>query len=130
MTVTRLLVIVSAAGLLAACASTAGSAAPAHSGVRGQALVDAGCPPARGSTACPDRAMTARLTITTRAGKAVTKAATDAEGRFQVPLAPGQYLLHATNTTGSPVPAAGSIEFTVTDGRYTTVTVQFDSGIR
>jgi hypothetical protein len=130
MTVARLLVILSAAGLLAACASTAGSASHSDSGVRGQALVDAGCPPARGSTTCPDRAITARLTITTRAGKAVTNAATDAEGRFRVPLAPGQYLLHAINTTGSPVPAAGSVEFTVTDGSYTTVTVHFDSGIR
>lgn len=51
------------------------------------------------------------------------------DGRFRVALAPGQYVLMPIET-GLPYPRGGAQSVTVEAGRYTGVTVDFDSGIR
>ena len=79
---------------------------------------------------CPDRPIRAHLTVTSATGKTVAKASTDPAGRFHIPLPAERYTMHATNTTGTPVAAARSFEFTVTRDAFTTLTVHFDSGLR
>ena len=101
------------------------------SGIAGVTVVDGGCPVQRLDSPCPNRPLLARLTVTdTASGTLVTAAVTDPAGRFRLPLPPGQYTVRATNPNGAPLPRAPPTTTTVTAGRYTTLTIQFDSGIR
>ncbi|HEV7900015.1 MAG TPA: hypothetical protein VGP31_19455 [Planosporangium sp.] len=51
-------------------------------------------------------------------------------GYFRVVLAPGGYVLKPENLTGAPVPTARPVPVQVSAGRFTTVSVHFDSGVR
>lgn len=106
-------------------------AAPQDSGVEGTTMVDGGCPSARGAPPCPDKPLSAKLTVT-RAGsdEAVATATSGEDGRFHIALAPGDYTLHPTNLAGTPLPIAQPIDVHVDAHRITTVEVSFDSGIR
>lgn len=119
------------AGLAACGSSAAPSQPPTTSGVQGSAVVDAGCPVLRGASTCPDRPITARLTVRSAGSdRSLASVTTDADGRFRIPMAPGSYVLHPANTTGAPVPLAPDLPFTVTADHFTTLTVTFDSGVR
>jgi hypothetical protein len=111
--------------------STATPVTTADSGITGVTVVDGGCPVVRLESPCPDRPLPARLTVTD-AGSAtiVATADTDPAGHFRLALRPGQYLVRAVNPNGAPLPRAAPITTTVTAGRYTTLTIRFDSGIR
>ena len=61
-------------------------------------------------------------------GKVVAETRSAADGSFRVALSPGEYILEPVN--GDPLPIAQSQEFTVAPGRFTTVRVDYDSGIR
>jgi hypothetical protein len=61
-------------------------------------------------------------------GKVVAKTTSSADGSFRVALAPGRYILEPVN--GDPLPVAPSQPFSVDSGRFTTVRVDYDSGIR
>jgi hypothetical protein len=61
-------------------------------------------------------------------GKVVAETKSAADGSFRVALAPGDYVLEPLN--GDPLPVAQAQDFTVTAGRFTTVDVEYDSGIR
>jgi len=61
-------------------------------------------------------------------GKVVAETRSAADGSFRVALPPGEYILEPVN--GDPLPIAQSQEFTVAPGRFTTVRVDYDSGIR
>jgi hypothetical protein len=94
-------------------------------------VVDGGCPVLRLDSPCPDRPLQARLTVTDAAsGNVVATAETDPAGHFRIPLPPGQYTVRATNPTGAPLPRAAPTTATIASGRYTTLTIRFDSGIR
>ncbi|NUT94070.1 MAG: hypothetical protein HOY78_18815 [Saccharothrix sp.] len=114
--------------LLTACAQPAGTP---DSGIDGRTMVDGGCPLAKDAPPCPDKPLPARIRITA-AGTDTTTAETtsDDTGHFRVPLPPGRYTLHPANLTGHMLPTAQPQDVEVTAGRYTTVTVPFDSGIR
>jgi len=101
------------------------------SGVKGRTMVDGGCPMVRDHSPCPDRPLGARLTITSGdPERTVTESTSDAAGHFRIPLPPGTYNVHATNLTGAVAPIAQPMSVTVTSGRFTTVDIPFDSGIR
>lgn len=51
-----------------------------------------------------------------------------ADGTFRVPLAAGEYVI--VPRQGDPYPSAPNQAISVTEGRYTHVTVEYDSGIR
>jgi hypothetical protein len=103
----------------------------ADSGITGLTVVDGGCPVLRLDSPCPDRLLPAHLTVTDAgSGTLVATADTDSAGHFRLPLRPGRYLVHAVNQNGTPLPRAAPITTTVTAGRYTTLTIRFDSGIR
>jgi len=60
----------------------------------------------------------------------VAKATSDSSGYFRIPLPPGQYVVRPENLTGAVVPIAQPLTVTVVAGRFTFVTISFDSGIR
>lgn len=61
-------------------------------------------------------------------GEAVAETVSGKDGLFAIPLAPGEYILVPEN--GDPLPVAEPQAFTVVAGRFTTVNVAYDSGIR
>ncbi len=94
-------------------------------------MVDGGCPVRRGELPCPDKPVAANITVTaigTRQRVAVV--VSDAQGRFEVPLAPGNYLIGATKIGGALLPSARNTQVTVERGNYRDITIPFDSGIR
>jgi hypothetical protein len=94
-------------------------------------MVDGGCPVIREGSPCPDKPLPAALTVT-RAGSTdvVATAISGEDGRFRIPLAPGRYVVLAANVTGAIRPAASPVDVEVPTGRYVSITVSFDSGIR
>ena len=100
------------------------------SGVKGQALLGPTCPVMRVENPCPDAPYQASLTILRLDGQEVTRFDTDAEGKFEVKLPPGDYILHPENPAGRPIQFAADVPFTVLPNEFTNIIVSFDSGIR
>lgn len=113
--------------LLAGC-SALGVQPTTDSGVEGQALIGPMCPVVREGESCPDQPYQATITITTSSGRKVTRFQTDEDGRFHVPLAPGDYILHPESP--GAMPFAADMPFTVRPGEFTDIIVSYDSGIR
>ena len=101
---------------------------PRGSGIEGQVLIGPMCPVVQEGQECPDQPYQATLTIQSRTGIQILQFQTDEEGRFRVPLAPGEYVLHPESPNG--IPSAGDQTFLVETGRYTQLSVSYDSGIR
>ncbi|MBO0870291.1 MAG: hypothetical protein J2P15_17190 [Micromonosporaceae bacterium] len=118
-----------------AATSPAGDAATPDrtgaSGITGVTIVDGGCPVVRAQSPCPDRPLQATVIVTNaRSGSAVASVRTSPAGRFRLQLAPGRYVVRAVNLDNAPLPRSAPITTTVAAGRYTTLTIRFDSGIR
>jgi hypothetical protein len=101
-----------------------------ENGVKGQALIGPTCPVMTVESPCPDQPYQANLVIWTLDGQEVTRFKTDAEGKFQVNLPPGDYILHPEVPAGKMIPSAADVPFTVNPGEFTELIVSFDSGIR
>ena len=101
---------------------------PRGSGIEGQVLIGPMCPVVQQGQACPDQPYPATLTVNSSNGIQITQFQTDEQGRFKVPLAPGEYILHPESPNG--LPFAGDQPFIIETGRYTQLTVHYDSGIR
>jgi hypothetical protein len=104
------------------------SPTPRGSGIEGQVLLGPICPVVQQGQQCPDQPYQATLTVNSAGGVQITQFQTDEEGRFNVPLVPGEYILHPESPNGLPL--AGDQSFIVETGRYTQITVHYDSGIR
>jgi len=111
-----------------ACASTI--EVPPDTGIEGQALLGPMCPVVREDQPCPDVGYQATMTVLTETGRTVTQFQTDEEGYFRIALPPGSYILHPESPKDKPLPYAGEMLFTVSEGAYTLLTVNYDSGIR
>ena len=111
--------------LLATC-----SAEPASttSGVEGQVFIGPVCPVVQEGQECPDQPYQATLTVNNSNGREIVKVQTDAQGRFKIPLEPGEYILHPESP--NVMPYANEQTFTVVSGKFTQITVNYDSGIR
>lgn len=111
----------------------AGGGDSGGSGVRGVLIVDQGGPVVREDRPWPTYPLHGRVEAM-RADPAGTGplawADSDEQGRFMLPLPPGDYVLHARNLTGAPVPFAWPVPVQVTAGAFIEVTIHFDSGIR
>ena len=101
---------------------------PSNSGVEGQVFIGPNCPVVQQGQACPDKPYQATLTINNPDGRMVAQVKTDEMGHFKIPLDPGEYILHPE--TPNMIPFAGEQNFTVNAGKFTEVTVTYDSGIR
>jgi len=112
--------------LLATCSMQPST--PTDSGIEGQVLIGPVCPVAQPGNDCPDQPYQATLTVNNLEGKRITHVQTDERGLFKVPLTPGSYILHPESP--NTLPLANEQIVTVESGRFTTVTVNYDSGIR
>lgn len=100
------------------------------SGVRGQALLGPTCPVMRIDNPCPDEPYQTKLTVLSLDGQVVTRASSDAEGKFEIKLPAGDYILHSENPQGEMLPHADDVEFTVNPDEFMEIEIHFDSGIR
>jgi hypothetical protein len=112
--------------LLATCSSK--EPAPADSGVEGQVLIGPMCPVVQVGQECPDQPYQATLTVNSPNGRRIVQVRTDEQGRFKIRLEPGEYILHPESPNVPPF--AVEQPFVVEEGRFTHVTVVYDSGIR
>jgi len=112
--------------VLTAC--SANSSTTPDSGVEGQVLIGPVCPVEQPGDTCPDRPYQATLTVNNPQGEKVVQIETDEEGKFKITLEPGSYVLVPEST--DMIPFASEQPFTVAEGKYTQLTVAFDSGIR
>jgi len=103
---------------------------PTNSGITGKVLVGPMCPVMVEGQECPDQPYRATLTVYNPGGREIVQFQTDEQGNFNVPLAPGDYILHPETPEDAPLPFAEEQRFTVLPGEYTRLTVQYDSGIR
>ena len=84
-----------------------------------------------GDTSCDDQPFQATITVLDHSGSELTRFATDAQGQFQIALAPGTYTLRPEKSDPDlPFPIAGEMNVTVTAGLFTQITINFDTGIR
>ena len=104
------------------------SPTPRGSGIEGQVLLGPMCPVVQQGQACPDQPYQATLTVNSRDGIQIAQIQTDDQGRFHVALVPGEYILHPESPNG--LPFAGDQSIMVETGRFTQITVHYDSGIR
>ena len=104
------------------------SPTPRGSGIEGQVLIGPMCPVIQQGQECPDQPYQATLTVLSRDGVQIAQFQTDEQGRFSVPLVPGEYVLHP-ESPGS-IPFAGDQSVVIETGRFTQIIVHYDSGIR
>ena len=104
------------------------SPTPRGSGIEGQVLIGTMCPVVQQGQDCPAQPYQATLTVRNFNGLQIAQFQTDAQGHFSIPLVPGEYILHPESPDG--VPFAGDQSFIVETGRYTRLTVHYDSGFR
>ncbi|MFI5977685.1 hypothetical protein [Streptomyces sp. NPDC051452] len=109
----------------------AGSPGAPDSGIKGRTMVDGGCPLVREGSPCPDRPLSAHLTITGGdPQRTIAQIISDTDGHFRLSLPPGTYTVRPANLTGAVAPIAQPVTVTVSDGRFTAIVIHFDSGIR
>jgi len=114
---------------LAACGLFA-TPAPVESGITGKVLIGPMCPVVIEGQDCPDQPYQATLTVNNLKGREIVRFESDDEGNFNLPLPPGEYILHPETPSGMPLPVAEEQHFTVSPGEYTRLIVLYDSGIR
>jgi hypothetical protein len=98
-----------------------------NSGIEGQVLIGPSCPVVREGEECPDQPYQATLTVSSPKGERIVQIQTDEEGRFKIPLAPGEYILHPETEN---ITFAEELTVIVEEGNFTQVIVNYDSGIR
>ncbi len=128
-TFTIFLLLAAVAVLSLACRGQ--QAPPLASGIEGQVLIGSTCPVLREGTPCPDQPYQATIAVW-NAGRTqkVHTFTTDEDGRFRVPLAPGEYYIdpQPPNPGVPPTPIPQAV--TVPPDRFVQITIEYDSGIR
>ncbi|MGH2831549.1 MAG: hypothetical protein ACRDK2_02135 [Solirubrobacteraceae bacterium] len=105
-----------------------GSAGQLDSGVRGRVLYGPTCPVQRVGQTCT-RPYQATISIRSKpTNRLVARVRSSISGHFSIRLAPGRYLLTLQN--GHPFPRSSPQTITVHSHRYTSVIINYDSGIR
>ena len=102
----------------------------AASGVEGRVWIGPTCPVARAGTECPDQPYEAQLTVTDVEANVVARGMADEDGFFRFQLPAGDYILVPETPNPRLPPHANPIPFSVNPGRFTQLTVNYDSGIR
>ena len=102
------------------------------SGIRGTVILGPTCPTGQEPGAYePVPCLTpyaAQLVIVDADDVVVARTSSDAEGRFEVTLPPGEYVVAPQG--GDPYPIAQPLPVDVTPGTYVEVEINFDTGIR
>jgi len=79
---------------------------------------------------CPDRPFVAELVVRDAQGTALCGTTSGEDGRFQIGLSPGAYVLDPKSSVPGGLTHAAPMPVSVEPNRYTDVTMTFDSGIR
>lgn len=122
------LVALSLVLLLAACEHEKSSAG-GPSGVRGIVLAGPQCPVESATSPCPDEPLAGVEVDVLVDNEVVAKAETDADGRFEIELEPGEYVIEALVQDSGPM-FGRPISVTVPEERFVEITVPVDTGIR
>ncbi len=93
-------------------------------------LIGPQCPVVREGEDCPDKPFQAIIGIRDAAGRAIASTASGVDGRFEIALPAGTYLLVARPPTDTTIPAPVEISVVVEPSRFTEIVVSMDSGIR
>lgn len=102
----------------------------ATSGITGLVLIGPMCPVVSIDEPCPDRPFVAKLIVRNAQGTAICTTASHEDGRFQIGLSPGAYVLDPQSGVPGGLTHAAPMPVTVEPNRYTDVTITFDSGLR
>ena len=123
------LLVFAVAGLVSLLITAGCGAQPVtDSGVQGEVRIGPVAPVEQPGVS-NDRPYAATLRIARASdGKIVAETKSGADGSFRVALAPGRYVLQPVS--GTPLPTAPSQEFAVAAGQFSTIRVDYDSGIR
>ncbi len=119
-------VLVMVALALAAC-DDAGSG-DGTSGIRGRAVAGPRCPVEVEGSPCPDLPYQGTVIATDTASGDEFTVETDAQGRFELALAPGTYEVSIVSESSPPFAKPQTV--TVEPDSYARVTVTVDTGIR
>jgi hypothetical protein len=112
------------AALVAGCGGT--SVASTDSGIRGVVRLEPACP----VEPCEHPFVPyVGTVVASRDGDAVAATTTDAEGRFELRLSPGRYVV-APKAEDAPVSFYKPLGIVVRPHQFTDVSLAFDSGIR
>lgn len=128
---TALALLIAVLALGAAPSARALASPASESGVTGTVLMSPVCPVAHNPPLpqCAPRPYQATITVKTADGKEeVTHFTSDSDGRFKITLEPGKYLLVPVN--GKPYPRGAPQTVSVRAGKFTAVTVMYDTGMR
>jgi hypothetical protein len=112
---------------MAACGTPA---AQPGTGIQGTVQAGPTCPVERIESPCPPHPLAATVVVRDANGAEVTRFHSGADGRFKVDLAPGSYVVVGLNIGTSLLPRPIPTSVTVTPGSYTSINVEYDSGIR
>ena len=117
---------------LALCLAGCGTlpATSMNSGIQGLVQVGPTCPVQRINSPCPPRPVAATVVVRNAQGAEVKRFQSAGDGSFKVDLAPGSYTLVGLPIGSSFLPRPIPTTATVVEGRYTSVDVEYDSGIR
>jgi hypothetical protein len=122
----RVVVLSALLGVLgAACGGSAGASA---SGIRGVALLGPQCPVVQQGSPCPDTPFEGTVAVTTLSGRLVGTTRSGADGRFEIRVDPGTYLVSAIDLQGINFSKPVTVE--VTAGDMSEATVLVDTGLR
>ena len=124
----RMLAAITVTLAIAACGNQ--PTAPAGTGIRGVVQSGPTCPVERINSPCPPHPLAATIVVRDAAGHELARTHSAADGHFTVDVAPGTYTVVGLTIGSSMLPRPIPITVTVTSGRYATVTVEYDSGIR
>ncbi len=115
---------------MAACGGNGGTGdtVPTDSGVQGEVRISP-LNPVEQPGVENDGPYSATLRIRRASdGRLIAETTSDEAGLFRVPLLPDAYILEPVN--GDPLPTAPPQQFIVLSGQFTTLRVDYDSGIR
>lgn len=125
----RLLALSLLAFVLTACGGGV-SGAPGDSGIRGRALLGPTCPVVTEEMQCPPEPYEADIWVLAGdSAELVTTVRSGKDGRFEVRLPPGDYVLEG-DATAESFPYAKPVSVTVRPQEFSRATLAFDSGIR
>lgn len=120
------LLLLVVAGAVASCGGD--GAGDGTSGIRGRALSGPRCPVEVEGSPCPDLPWEGTvIAIDTGTGDEFT-VMTDADGRFELPLEPGNYEVSIVSESSPPFAKPQTV--TVDPGSFTEIAVSVDTGIR
>jgi len=119
----------SVAILLSGCADAA-PLSPGGAGIRGVVLSGPQCPVQTVDDPCPDSPVPdITVRVTALDGAVAGQPRTDGEGRFELPVAAGDYMLQPVIEHGEGMFAKPQ-QVTVSPGSFVEVTLRLDTGIR